>query len=146
MFTAKIEIPATNALAQIIIPVRISDINYGNHVGNDAFVSLIHEARVQWLAANNYSELDAGGAGMIMSSLAIEFKKEAFYGDTIQVELYAGAINGARFEIYYRMQALRQGNPVIIALAFTGMVSFDYARKRPVPVSSKLMQLLKGEQ
>ena len=29
------------------IAVRITDINYGNHVGNDAFVRLIHEARVQ---------------------------------------------------------------------------------------------------
>jgi acyl-CoA thioester hydrolase len=35
------------------INVRISDINYGNHVGNDSFVSILHEARVQWLKQHN---------------------------------------------------------------------------------------------
>ena len=34
------------------IAVRITDINYGGHVGNDSFLSLIHEARQQFL--NHY--------------------------------------------------------------------------------------------
>lgn len=47
MARVKLNIPE-NIISVIIIPVRINDINYGNHVGNDAFVSIIHEARVQW--------------------------------------------------------------------------------------------------
>ena len=60
------------------IAIRISDINYGNHVGYDAVLSLIHEARVQYLASNNFTELQCGGVGLIMSDAGIEFKKEIF--------------------------------------------------------------------
>ena len=31
------------------IAVRISDINYGGHLGHDSIISLIHEARVRFL-------------------------------------------------------------------------------------------------
>jgi acyl-CoA thioester hydrolase len=30
------------------IAVRISDINYGGHIGYDAIISLIHEARMRF--------------------------------------------------------------------------------------------------
>ena len=29
------------------IPIRITDLNYGGHVGNDTVLALLHEARVQ---------------------------------------------------------------------------------------------------
>ncbi len=53
MSRIKIEMPEIK-LTAIKIPVRISDINYGNHVGNDAFVFILHEARIQWLQQHNY--------------------------------------------------------------------------------------------
>ena len=38
--------------------VRITDVNYGGHMGNDALLGLLHEARVQFLAHYGLSELD----------------------------------------------------------------------------------------
>jgi len=70
MARIKIDFP-DNIIASIKLKVRIVDINYGNHVGNDAFVSLIHEARLQWLLQNNFSEINAGGTGLIMADLGI---------------------------------------------------------------------------
>ena len=55
MARIKLTVPEKNILTAVLIPVRIGDINYGNHLGNDAFVSIIHEARVQWLRQNNYT-------------------------------------------------------------------------------------------
>ncbi len=40
------------------LTVRIQDINYGSHVGNDAFVSLLHEARIRYFNHLGYSETD----------------------------------------------------------------------------------------
>ena len=82
MARIKIDLPA-NTIARVKLKVRIGDINYGNHVGNDSFVSFIHEARIQWLQQNNFSEMDINGTGLIMADLAIEFKKEAHYGEDI---------------------------------------------------------------
>ena len=74
MARIKIDIPE-QVIGTFTIPIRIADINYGNHVGNDAFVSIIHEARMQWLQQYRYTELKIEGIGLIMSDLAIEFKK-----------------------------------------------------------------------
>ena len=33
----------------VVIPVRITDINYAGHLGNDSMISIIHEARFRFV-------------------------------------------------------------------------------------------------
>jgi len=101
-------------MATFQIPVRIADINYGNHVGNDAFVSIIHEARMQWLKQYGYTELKIEGVGLIMSDLTLEFKNESFYGDIVEVNLGAGEISRVGFELYYRLFAKRNDENILL--------------------------------
>jgi len=142
---ARIKIDITgNELAIVHTRVRISDINYGNHVGNDSFVSLIHEARVQWLKQHGFTELDIAGTGLIMSDLAIQFSNEAYYGDEIQIIVSTGDISRVSFELYYQVTAERNKVTINLAKARTGMVCFDYQSKKVVAVPSILMDVLKG--
>ncbi|MEI9935244.1 MAG: RdgB/HAM1 family non-canonical purine NTP pyrophosphatase [Ferruginibacter sp.] len=142
MSRIKIEFPE-NIITSIIIPVRITDINYGNHVGNDAFVSIIHEARLQWLKQNHLSELDiTDGAGLIMSDLAIEFKNESFYGDIIEVKLATGEVSRVSFELYYQLSTSRNNQIILLAIAKTGMVCYDYATKKVAAIPEKLKACL----
>ena len=142
MARVKVIIPE-NKMALIKIPVRINDINYGNHVGNDAFVSIIHEARVQWLSHHNFTELNVDGVGLIMSDLVLEFKKEAFYGDLIEVELSAGEISRVGFELYYQLCTDRNGGIILLVNAKTGMVCYDYLNKKVAPIPDAFRKLLK---
>ncbi len=57
------------------LTIRITDLNYGGHVGNDSFLSLIHDARLQFLKYHDYSELDFAGTGLIMADAAIELER-----------------------------------------------------------------------
>lgn len=139
----KIDIPE-KIMATFLIPVRIADINYGNHVGNDAFVSIIHEARMQWLKQYDYTELKIEGIGLIMSNLALEFKNESFYGDVIEVKLGAGEISRVGFELYYRLFAKRNDENILLANAKTGMVCYDYEAKKVVTIPGKLKTILEG--
>ena len=141
MARIKIDIPK-NIIAVVIIPVRISDINYGNHVSNDSFVSIIHEARVQWLSQHNFTELNIEGIGLIMSDLEIEFKKEAFYHDIIEVQLSSGEISRVGFELYYRLFTKRNNTSILLMNAKTGMVCYDYLNKRVAPIPENFKQLL----
>ena len=68
MARLKIDLPE-KVISTVSIPVRITDINYGNHVGNNAIVEIIHEARVQFLQKNNFTEFDVAGTALIMSEL-----------------------------------------------------------------------------
>ena len=84
----KINLPETFSFSTNI-SVRITDLNYGGHVGNDAFLSLLHEARMQFLHQFGYSEMSVDGIGLIMSDVGIEYKKELAYGDTVKISVAA---------------------------------------------------------
>lgn len=124
------------------IPVRITDVNYGGHVGNDAILSIIHEARIQFLAAHDYTELSFEGAGLIMSDVAIEFRKEIFYGDRLDVYVQAYDFSRIGFDICYKMNVNRHGKQVVAVLAKTGMICYDYALKKITPLSASALKKL----
>jgi acyl-CoA thioester hydrolase len=121
------------------IPIRITDLNYGNHVGNDAILSIIHEARMQFLAHHGFAELNCAGVGLIMSDVGIEFKKEIFYGDILSVNIAAVNFTSVGFDLYYQ---ILNKEKIVTALAKTGMVCYDYDKKKitavPVVVKEKL--------
>lgn len=141
MARVKLEIPE-NKIAVLTVPVRITDINYGNHAGNDAFVSIMNEGRMQWLKQYGYTELNVEGTGLILADLAVEFKAEAFYGDNIEIEISIGEISKVSFELYYRLSAKRNENNILLALAKTGMVCYDYEVKKVVTIPEKLRKIL----
>jgi len=120
------------------IPVRITDINYGGHAGNDSILSLVHEARMQFLKSLNYSEMDFGGVGLIMSDLAVDFKTELMYGDITRIRVAVSEISKASFNLIYQLSIKREEKEIIAANVRTGMVCFDYnIRKiRAIPESA----------
>ena len=122
------------------IPVRITDINYGNHVGNDSILSLLHEARMQFLRQHGYTELQFAGTGLIMSDVTIEFKSELFYGDTALASVAAAECGKVGFELYYKLEKEVEGKRISVANARTTMISFDYSKKKiaPLPEEAKV--------
>lgn len=131
MARIKLSLPSTFSFSTFI-SIRITDINYGNHLGNDAVLSILHEARMQFLKNLGYTELQFGGVGLIMSDVAIEFKSEAFYGETLKAYVTAGEVGKAGFELYYKL--VNTDNETVVAMARTGMVCFDYGKKKVVAV------------
>ncbi|SIQ62467.1 acyl-CoA thioesterase [Pontibacter lucknowensis] len=109
------------------IPVRITDLNYGAHLGNDALLSILHEARLQLLRHFGYTELDMGGASLIMADVAIEYKGEGFYGDVLTLRLAFDDVHKYGFDITYHV--LNQ-NGKEVARAKTGMLCFNYQERK----------------
>jgi len=143
MARLKIELPP-KPISSFHIPVRITDINYGNHVGNNSIVEIVHEARVQFLKQYNFSELDVAGTSLIMSELSVEFKNESFYGDLLEVKIFSGEISRAGFELFYEITVKRNEASIIIALAKTGMVCYNYQIKKIETVPGELKSILSG--
>lgn len=124
------------------IPIRITDLNYGNHVGNDTVLSLIHEARMQYLKSHGFTEMDLDGIGLIMGDVAIEFKTELFYGDVVTVFVAANDFSAVGFDLFYKLT--KYNFDTVAALAKTGMVCYNYQQKKvariPEEVKRKLME------
>lgn len=110
------------------IPVRITDINYGNHMGNDAFLGILHEARMRWLKQYGWTELLFGNIGLIMVDIEVRLKGQAVYGDLLTVSLAPAEWNSRGFDLFYLAVNTAGGSEV--ARARTGMVFFDYGANR----------------
>jgi len=105
------------------IDVRITDLNYGNHVGTDNMVSLIHEARFRLFASLGYSEMDIEGKRILISDLLILYNAESFYGDVLKFEISVGGFNKYGCDIFYKVTDLKDLKS--IANAKTGVVFKD---------------------
>jgi YbgC/YbaW family acyl-CoA thioester hydrolase len=138
----KIDLPEKFFNISINIPVRITDINYGDHVGNDSLVAIIHEARMQFLQHYGFTELNIEGIGLIMSDIIVEFKNESFYKDIIDIKMGRGDISKVSFELFYRLITIRNNEEIIIANAKTTMVCYDYKLKKVVALPEKLKDIL----
>jgi YbgC/YbaW family acyl-CoA thioester hydrolase len=139
MARVKLQLPAKfNFSTQI--PVRITDINYGGHVGNDSILSLLHEARMQFLQHVGYTEMNVAGVGLIMADAAIEFKGEAFYGDVLTAYVTAEEFSRIGFELYYKL--VKSSDETVVVLAKTGMICFDYEKRKVVSVPPEVVEKL----
>ncbi|WP_345227563.1 thioesterase family protein [Hymenobacter koreensis] len=127
MARVKVTLPEAFSVAAEL-PIRITDLNYGAHLGNDALVSLLHEARVQFLAQMQLPEFDpASQQGLIMSDLAVEYKGEGFHGDVLRVQMAATDVHKYGFDVVYLVQTTAGRD---IARAKTGMLCFDYTTRK----------------
>jgi acyl-CoA thioesterase FadM len=123
------------------ITLRISDINYGGHLGNDAVLSLVHEARIRFLKSLGFSEMNAGGAGIIMSDAAIVYKSQAFHGDIVEITVGSGDFTRTGCDLYYRL--VNRQTRKEVALAKTGVVFFDYQKNQVTEMPEAVKEKLK---
>lgn len=131
----KIELPK-EFIFSTEIKVRIGDVNYGGHVGNDAILSIAHTSRLEFLNSFGYSELDVEGVSMIMADSAIVYKGESFFGDVLKIEISANDFSKFGFDLVYKITNQDKKD---IAYIKTGMVCFDYEVRKIALLPQKVI-------
>lgn len=124
------------------IPLRITDLNYGGHVGNDRVLALLQEARVQFLAERGYSELKIGEAGLILTKAQLELRCELQYGYPLRAAVQAENFTSKGFDLFYKLETTLDGKPTLAVLAITTMVCYDYEKKKVVDLPQHVQQQL----
>ena len=124
------------------IKIRITDLNMGGHVGNDTFLSLLHEARHEFLKALGYGELQFEGYGLIITDAAIEYKKEMSQGDIVKIFVAADGFDKYGFDIFYKMEVITATENILAAKAKTGMLCYDYETKKIMRVPKEAIEKL----
>ena len=131
MARVKVELPEQFHFSTELV-IRVSEINYGGHLGNDSVLSLIHESRVRFLKEHGYAEHNIEGVGIMMADAVVVYKAEGFHGDILTVDVAVGDFQNASCDFYYRLSNRESGKEV--ARAKTGIVFYDYSAKKTVSV------------
>jgi acyl-CoA thioesterase FadM len=124
------------------LTVRITDINYGGHLGNADVLALMHEARVRFLQSFGYSEINIEGFGSIMLDSVVLYKAQAFAGDVLQIEVTAGDFSRLGCDIFYRITKKETGAEIV--LAKTGIAVFDYENQKRISPPAAFVKKLGG--
>lgn len=138
MSRIKLKIPDTSIFSTEIT-VRISDINYGNHLGNEMILSYMQETRLRFFQSLGYQdELNIEGIGTIQADAAIEYRGESFHGDVIKCTLYIGEMGRRSIDFLYTLENMEEEK--LIAKGKTGIAFFDYALKTTVSIPQRLLE------
>ena len=122
------------------IQVRVSDLNYGNHLGHDALVSLLHEARTRFFRSFGAHEADTEGCAMVVVDLAVRYRSEALLGQVLRVEIGVGEVGSRGCELLYRVTHSDSGEPM--ADAKTGIVFVDPRERSVAPIPPTFLAAL----
>ncbi len=109
------------------LPVNIEHINYGNHLGHDKLVMLMHEARLRFFDHLGQTEFDFYGISLILKSINIAYRQEAFRGDRLTFAMTIAEVRGSGFSLHYD---IRNQHVEPIAEADVVLVGFDYGQRR----------------
>lgn len=122
--------------------VRISDINYGNHVANSAVLNFFQDARIRYLKElGNFSELDIGGCGIILPEANVKYRAEMFLADELVIGVRVTEMGRSSVAMSYRIER----NGELTAEGTTALIAFDYtarkARRLPQPFKQAIIDL-----
>ena len=144
MSRAKIRLPEPK-LFETEITVMISDINYGNHLGNDRVLSYMQETRLRYFQSLGYrDELQIEGVGTIQADAMIEYRGEAFQADRIRCELFIGDIGRRSIDFYYLLSQAKTEQ--VVAKGKTGIAFYDYGLGSTVSVPAGFLEKVDQKQ
>jgi YbgC/YbaW family acyl-CoA thioester hydrolase len=122
------------------LEVRVSDLNYGNHLGNDTLLALLQEARRRYLRSLGADEISVDGSGFVIADSAVVYRAQAFYAERLRVELAAGEFQSRSCAFFYRVS--KPGGETV-AEARTGIVCFDFKAQKAISFPPNLLEKLK---
>jgi acyl-CoA thioester hydrolase len=140
MSRIRIELPR-HFVFRTELTVRVSDLNYAGHVGNDRVLTLMQEARVMYYKSLGFDETRFDeNIVQLIADAAIIYKAESFLGDVLSIEIAAADLTSSGFGLFYRItNALTLKE---IAHGKTGIVCFDRTLKKVAPVPDLVAQKL----
>lgn len=122
------------------MPVRITDINGANHLGNDALISMLSEARAQFMVKMGLQEMIENGVGIVVTDLATMYQSESFFPEILSFEVGVTDLNRYGGDYVFRVSKAKSGQPV--ALAKYGFVFFNFREKKVVPMPDSFREAI----
>ncbi len=136
----QIEIPEFFAFSTEIA-LYLSHINYGGHLDNALLLAVVSEARARFFQSLGHTELNVEGVGIVVADAALQYKSEAFHGETMVVQMTAADFGKYGCDLLWCMSEKLSGRE--IARGKTGIVFLDYSTRKVAEVPEAFAQKLR---
>ena len=119
--------------------IKQEDLNYGNHVGNERALLFFQWARESFLRQNNLSETNIGdGSGFIQVEATVQYKKQLFLDQKIEVRITKIEIKGLKIIFEYEIYTGKE-------LAITGtatVLAYNYEEQKIKKIPANFKELI----
>lgn len=119
--------------------IKQEDLNYGNHVGNERALLFFQWARESFLRQNNLSETNIGdGSGFIQVEATVQYKKQLFLDQKIEVRITKIEIKGLKIIFEYEIYSGKD-------LAITGtatVLAYNYEEQKIKKIPANFKELI----
>ena len=151
MARVTIDLPASFRFSTEL-SIYIGYINRARHLDNAGLIALVAEARLRFFNALGYDELAVEGLGIVIADALVQYRSEAFHGETLRFELEPADFNKYGFDLVWRALVTEPaGGPDAapetareVARGKLGILFFDYGIRRPAPIPPGFLQRLGG--
>ena len=138
------------------MPIYIGHINRARHLDNAALIALLAEARLRFFNDLGYDELAVEGLGIVIADALVQYRSEAFHGETLRFDLEPADFNKYGFDLVWRATVADPGaDPAAdphagtesgreVARGKLGILFFDYGIRRPAPIPPAFLERLPG--
>ena len=120
--------------------IKQEDLNYGNHVGNERALLFFQWARESFLRQNNLSETNIGdGSGFIQVEATVQYKKQLFLNQKIEVRITKIEIKGLKIIFEYEIYTGKE-------LAITGtatVLAYNYEEQKIKKIPTNFKEIVK---
>lgn len=110
------------------LPIYTSHINWGGHLDNAQLLTLVSEARARFFQWLGYSEGQIEHCSIVVGDMLVQYKSEAFHGETMVVQMAATDFNRYGFDLAFQMSDQASGREV--ARGKQGIVFIDLVEKK----------------
>jgi acyl-CoA thioesterase FadM len=129
-----------------VLSIRVCDLNYGAHLGNDSFVSLIHEARAQFFHKYGWTEtnIDNTRVGIIMKDLVVNYKSQGKFSDKIRIDISIRNLKSRQFDMLYLLTKIESQEE--LGRCMTRFLFFDYRTSVVVKRPKIFKEIIEAEE
>jgi len=122
--------------------VRVDDINYGGHMGNERALVVFQDARIAFLASMGCEERRiAEDTGIIIAEAAIRYKKQVFMGDALDTAVRASVAGHSALDLLFTVTRPSDGAEVFSGS--TRILPFSYSAQKVRKIPAEFLEKIR---
>ncbi len=124
--------------------VKVDDINYGGHMGNERALVIFQDARLKCLKILQCSEKKIGNdSGIILTEAFVKYHKEVFMDDILTVDIIIRDFTKISFIMNYEVR--RTMDNALVISGNTRLIAFNYESRKITAIPESFLIILKSK-